>query len=255
MDEEGLDTDHLASLLEEGARPKVVYVIPDFQNPTGATLSAARRAHLAALSERYGFVVLADDAYRPLRFEGEEPGGLPGDGGNLVRVSTFAKTLGPGLRLGWAVLPEWLVPAVVRIRQNQDQHSSLLTQRAVAELLGRPGAYDGILDRARSIYRARSTALRRALEGLAPDRIRLEPVRGGIFAWARILDDEVDVVRLRRVANELGTDFSVGTYFDPSGSGAFADRVRLGFSGHDEARLRDAATRLSQALGDPRSRG
>ncbi|MDF2920584.1 MAG: transcriptional regulator containing a DNA-binding domain and an aminotransferase domain, partial [Microbacterium sp.] len=147
---DGLDVDALAAELRAGARPAAVYTVPKFHNPSQSSLPTARRRELVDLAEKYGFVVFADDPYRELRFAGEPESLAPfHDSAHVIHVNTFTKTLGPGLRLGWVVLPERLVPDAVALRSRQDSHSSTFVQAVVAELLtSDAGLFDRVLGRA-----------------------------------------------------------------------------------------------------------
>ncbi|MEV0707978.1 PLP-dependent aminotransferase family protein [Nocardia aurea] len=245
---EGLDLDSLEQRLRDGLRLKLLYLIPDFQNPTGTTLSAADRARAVGLAEQYGFVVVSDNPYRDLRFAGTAVDDLSVDSDAVVRVNTFSKTLGPGLRLGWIVAPSRLVPALTRLRSNTDQHSSLLTQTAVARLLHTPGTFDGILSTARELYRERAAALTSELRDSLPGAVEFDDPEGGIFLWAAATDPAVDLAAVKTRANELGTDFALGRYFDPDGAVRYTDRFRLGFSNNTPEDLRSAVRRVAAAF-------
>ncbi|WP_246071744.1 PLP-dependent aminotransferase family protein [Miniimonas arenae] len=262
---EGLRVDVLADQLRRGLRPTALYTVPDFHNPSQGTLPLEQRHELVALAEHYGFVVLADNPYRELRFrapdgELERPRSGAGlDAGPrdepfnhspwVVHVNTFTKTLGPGLRLGWLVLPEWLVPDVVALRARQDSHSSTFVQAVVAELLTlRPGLFDETLTRARALYRERSDALAGALAEAAPGAFDVDLPEGGLFLWPRLRDDAVDADRLAEDAARAGVLYQRGSFF-ASGPGTDADRhLRLSFGDTSAERLREAGRRLSGAL-------
>ncbi|MEU6189479.1 PLP-dependent aminotransferase family protein [Nocardia sp. NPDC047038] len=244
----GLDLDGLERRLRDGQRVKLLYLIPDFQNPTGSTLPAADRARAVELGERYGFVVVSDNPYRDLRFAGEAVADLSLGSEAVVRVNTFSKTLGPGLRLGWIVAPRWLVAVLTRLRANTDQHSSLLTQTAVARLVRTPGAFDEILARAGEIYRERSAALTDELRRALPESVEFTDPHGGIFLWAKATDPELDLAAVQARARALGTDFSLGRYFDPDGAVRYTDRLRLGFSNNSAEDLRTAVQRIAAAF-------
>lgn len=248
VDEHGLDVDALETLLRRGARPKIVYTIPDFHNPTGVTLSAARRIRLVELAQQFGFVIVADSPYQELRFAGEAFPGLDVESDLVIRANTFSKTLGPGLRLGWAVLPTWLVPAISRIRQNHDQHASLLTQRAVANLVAVPGQFDSIASKAAGLYRKRSTVLRNALEEASGGLLQVPAVDGGLFLWGKVQDPTIDVAAAHERARALGTDYLPGGHFDSSAAGLFTDHIRFGFSAAPFDQLAVAAQRVAESL-------
>ncbi|MGC0366667.1 DNA-binding transcriptional MocR family regulator/GNAT superfamily N-acetyltransferase [Rhodococcus sp. 27YEA15] len=244
----GLDLDAFEQELRAGNIPKIFYVIPDFQNPTGTTLPVSDRARLVELAEKYGFVVLSDNPYRELRFRGEAVADLTLESDRVVRVNTFAKTLGPGLRTGWIVAAPWLTTALLRLRSNSDQHSSLVTQSALVELLDSPGVFAGIVERAQGIYRLRADALGAALTEELGDQVVVPAIEGGIFSWITFTDSALDLTQLRATANKLGVEFSLGQYFDPARSGLYANNIRIGFSNRTPEQLVLGASLIAQAV-------
>jgi 2-aminoadipate transaminase len=246
----GIDVDQLGALLRNGARPAALYTVPDFHNPTQGSLALEGRRELVRLAEQYGFVVFADNPYRELRFAGPAPAEEPfNHSERVIHVNTFTKTLGPGLRLGWLVLPEWLAPDVTALRSRQDSHSSTFVQAVVADLLTQePGLFDATLDRARALYASRARTLAEALEREAPGEFDVEVPEGGLFLWPRLLDDRVDADRLAADASAEGVEYQRGSFF-PSGPGTDAARhLRLAFGDTGEHRLAEAAARLARAL-------
>lgn len=246
---EGLDVDALAAQLRAGARPAAVYTVPEFHNPSQSSLPTARRRQLVDLAERYGFVVFADDPYRELRFAGEPESLTPfHESDHVIHVNTFTKTLGPGLRLGWVVLPERLIPDAVALRSRQDSHSSTFVQAVVAESLTSDARlFDRVLGRARSLYKTRAGALAEALEAEAPGEFEVTVPEGGLFLWPRLRDDRIDADRLAADASAEGVEYQRGSFF-PSGPGTDADRhLRLAYGDTSEERLREAAARLGRA--------
>ncbi len=246
----GIDVEELGTLLREGARPAALYTVPDFHNPTQGSLPLDARKELVRLAEHYGFVVLADNPYRELRFSGPAPDDEPFNRSErVIHVNTFTKTLGPGLRLGWLVLPDWLVPDVVALRSRQDSHSSTLVQGVVAELLTHdPDIFDATLDRARALYASRARALAEALEREAPGGFDVQVPGGGLFLWPRLRDASIDADRLAADASTEGVEYQRGSFF-PSGPGTDAARhLRLAFGDTAEERLAEAAVRIGRAL-------
>ncbi|WP_072803940.1 aminotransferase-like domain-containing protein [Rhodococcoides yunnanense] len=244
----GLDLDGFEEQLRGGARPKIFYVIPDFQNPTGSTLSAEARTRLVGLAEQYGFLIVSDNPYKELRFAGTAVDDFDLSSDNVLRANTFSKTLGPGLRLGWIAAPQWLIPALSRIRSTQDQHSSLVTQSAVARLLRSEGAFDRIVDGGRELYRQRSTVLVDELESALPGQLHIVRPEGGIFLWLRASDPSVDLPDVQTRARGLGVDFSLGRYFDPTGPVGYLGSARLGFSNQTVDNLVTGANRFAEAF-------
>ena len=246
----GLDLDELADRLREGARPTALYTVPDFHNPSQSTLPTEQRRELVSLAERYGFTVFADNPYRELRFRGEQESVEPfHDSDQVIHINTFTKTLGPGLRLGWVVLPAPLVPDVVALRSRQDSHSSTFVQAVVAELLtSDPTLFDTTLDRARALYRGRADALAAALEAEAPGAFEIDAPDGGLFLWPRLRDDSIDAERLAADASDEGIEYQRGSFF-ASGPGTDSDRrIRLAYGDTSEEKLVEAARRIGRAL-------
>ena len=259
---EGLDLDSLEDRLEAGARPKLLYTVPDFHNPTGVVTPAYQRERLLALAEHYGFVIVSDNAYAGLAFPGVQvPEDYSTQSELVARVRTFSKILGPGLRLGYLVLPSWLVGPVTRLRANQDQHSSVLVQETVARVVGAgdhaplDGGLDAIADRARTLYARRADLLLRLLDEGVPGGVRAAQRTGGIFLWAQVLDEGIDLAAAQRLARErFGTDAVLGRYFFLADSQEDHGRLRLGFSHLDEEALAVGAERLIAALTAPEAR-
>lgn len=244
----GLDLDSFEEQLRAGARPKLFYVIPDFQNPTGSTLGANSRARLVALAEKYGFLIVSDNPYTELRFSGTPVDDFDLASDNVIRANTFSKTLGPGLRLGWIAAPQWLIPALSRIRSTQDQHTSLVTQTAVARLLNSEGTFERIIAGGRELYRQRSTTLVDALEAALPGQLDIVRPEGGIFLWIGAADPSVDLADVRTRAHGLGVEFSLGRYFDPTGPTGYLGNGRLGFSNQSTENLVEGASRFAEAF-------
>lgn len=260
VDEHGLDVDDLERRLAAGLRPRAVYVVPDFHNPTGRVLSAARRTRLVELAERYGFLVVSDNPYAELRGAGERIADLDTGSDRVVRVNTFSKTLGPGLRLGWAVLPRPLVAGFLDLRSRLDQHASSLTQEVVAEYLS-TGAFDGLVAVASDLYRARAVVFTGALTAALGNAVEVALPDGGVFAWPRLTDDSVRVADFAAAAAAAGVLVIPGEQFSVSGDGASGARAsgartdathsnrhfRASFGQQNESTLVEAAARLASA--------
>lgn len=251
VEADGLDVEHLARRLAEGERIAAVYTVPDFHNPSQGTLSAAKRAALVELAARYGFVVIADDPYRELRFAGTDQGRrVFFDSEHVVHVNTFTKTLGPGLRLGWLVLPDHLVDPFLLLRNRQDSHSSTFVQTLVEHLLvSRPGWFDTTLAAARELYRHRAELLVTELEAQLPGRLEATVPEGGFFLWPRIADDAVDAAALHARASAEGIDYQQGEFFVTGPGTDSARRLRLAYGDRTDDELRTAVERLARAFG------
>jgi 2-aminoadipate transaminase len=185
-DDRGMDVDDLGRVF--AARPpRLVYIVPEFQNPKGTTLSHERRAALLELCRAHRVPLLEDDPYGELRFRGEAPPPLAAldDAGVVIHLGTFSKTLAPGMRLGWLVGPPDLVRAVTIVKQAADLHTATLSQRAAAALLERFD-YDAHLAVLRRTYAERCEAMLGALERHLPPGSRWTRPDGGLFIWAEL---------------------------------------------------------------------
>jgi 2-aminoadipate transaminase len=253
VDEHGMDTERLESALAAGLRPRLCYLAPTFQNPSGSVMSAPRRAHLGTLAGRYGFVVVDDDPYRELAFDTPPPRlrhWVPPE--LSVTLGTFSKILAPGLRVGWVHGPAWLVASLTRLKQAADLHTSTAAQRIVAEAVTAPGWLGRRTARLVELYRHRAGVLRDELRARAGERIDVGAARGGMFLWARLPGD-ADSAALLPEALRHGVAFVPGAAF--SCDGAPSPHLRLCFATLDDARLTEATRRLVRALDGDRVRG
>ncbi|MCP3136796.1 aminotransferase-like domain-containing protein [Pyxidicoccus xibeiensis] len=185
-DDQGMRTDDLERLLATH-RPKLVYVVANFQNPKGTTLSLERRRELVRLAQRHRFLILEDDPYGELRFTGEHLPSLAAfdDEGVVVSLGTFSKTLAPGLRIGWVVGPRDFVRNLTVAKQSTDLHTATLAQRAVARLLTRFD-YGAHLESLRPVYGERANAMLAALEAHMPAGTKWTTPEGGMFLWVEL---------------------------------------------------------------------
>jgi 2-aminoadipate transaminase len=246
VDEHGMDTDILADALAQGARPKLVYTVATFSNPSGATLPAARRVALAGLAERYGFLIVEDDPYGHLRFHGDAIPPIASHSARVVRLGTASKTIAPGLRVGWAVGPADLIAALVRAKQAADLQASTLGQALTAALLARPGWMAAQVDRIVPIYRERATALAAALERHTGDAISVRPPEGGMFLWGTLRTGDSEALLPRAIAQ--GVAFVPGQAFAVPGGPPLGAGLRMSYSALDPGALDEAARRLGLAL-------
>ncbi|HYX24802.1 MAG TPA: PLP-dependent aminotransferase family protein [Thermoanaerobaculia bacterium] len=238
IDEEGLCTDRLEEALRAG--PKFLYVLPNFQNPGGVTLSLARRRRLVELASHYGTPIVEDDPYGQLRYEGSHLpplvkldaehhdsacSGRPYRGG-VIYLGSLSKTLAPGLRIGWMVAPEEVVARLVQMKQGMDLHTSTFSQRVACEV-ARGGFLDRHVRRLREVYGVRRDAMLAALARHFPPGVRWTRPQGGLFLWAT-LPEGFDTSELLREALKEKVAFVPGTSFHPNGGGR--NTMRLNFS-------------------------
>jgi 2-aminoadipate transaminase len=243
IDDDGLQVDALASLLDGGLRPKLLYTIPDHQNPGGVTLAAERRAVLVELARRYGFLVVEDVAYRELAFDGvalESLWSLAPD--VVVQAGTTSKTFFPGVRLGWAAGPAEVVAQLVSAKQNTDQCSGALGQRLFEEYVRR-GWIDEQLRESRALYARKASLLLDALSSSMPADASWTTPRGGFFSWLTLPGRDASEVARR--AAESGVAVVPGALFYPDGRGG--ENLRLSFSMVDESLIARGVEALAQS--------
>jgi 2-aminoadipate transaminase len=242
MDDEGLIVDALAEHLAAGLRPKFVYTIPEYQNPTGRTLSLRRRRELVELCRRHAVLVFEDIAYRELSFDGTSLPTLWSLAPDIVlQAGTFSKSFFPGVRLGWATGPADVVAELAVAKQNTDQCAGGLGQRMVEEY-GRGGGFGRHLPAARSLYASHWAALSAALGRHMPEGVEWTEPTGGFMTWLR-LPDGLDTIAMRPAALEAGVAYVPGPPFHVGDHGG--DTLRLSFSHLTETELETAVERLA----------
>jgi len=247
MDDDGMVVDALAERLAGGLRPKFVYTIPEYQNPTGRTLPLARRHELVELCRRHGVLIFEDVAYRELSFDGTSHPTLWSLAPDIVlQAGTFSKSFFPGVRLGWAVGPSEVVTELAAAKLNTDQCAGGLGQRLVEEY-GRAGGFERHLPAARALYASHWTALSAALKRHLPDGCQWSEPTGGFLTWLT-LPDELDVFALRPAAIEAGVAYVPGPPFHVGDEGR--NSMRLSFSHLSEAELDTAVERLAGVVRD-----
>jgi 2-aminoadipate transaminase len=245
MDEEGLDPDALERVLESGAKPAFVYTIPTFQNPSGRTLRLERRRRLVELAHRHDLLVLEDDPYGLVRYEGEP---LPtlfelAGGSSVMYSSSFSKTIAPGLRVGYFVLPEPLERELEALAVSTYITPVLLGQATVFEFLRR-GNLEPNLERVTALLGARRDAMLEALERELPFARWSHP-EGGYFIWLE-LPEQMDAGALLARAGEAGVTFVEGTDF-----GGPPNTARLAFSFVSADEIREGVRRLAALVAQP----
>jgi 2-aminoadipate transaminase len=245
MDEEGLVPEALERALQSGERPAFVYTIPTFQNPTGRTLTSDRRRRLVELAHEHDLLLLEDDPYGLVRYEGEPPPTLfELDGGsNVIYSSSFSKTIAPGARVGYFVLPEPLERELEAIAVSTYITPVLLGQATVFEFLRR-GNLEPNLKRVRSLLGARRDAMLEALERELPFADWSHP-EGGYFIWLE-LPELTDAGALLERAGEVGVTFVAGTDFRGAPNSA-----RLAFSFVSPDEIHEGVRRLATLVAQP----
>jgi 2-aminoadipate transaminase len=247
MDGEGLQVDELEGRLAAGLRPKLLYTIPDYQNPAGLTLTADRRAELVELARRYGFLIVEDVAYRELGFGRDPPPSIWSLAPDVVvQAGTTSKTFFPGVRLGWAVGPVSLIAQLVAAKQNTDQCAGALGQRLFEEY-ARRGWMDEQLERSRELYRRRCEQMLGALERHMPAEVAWTRPEGGFFSWLT-LPEGVESAGFTASAATRGVAVVPGIPFFPDGRGG--ENVRLSFSRVQDELIDEGIERLAALVAD-----
>ena len=244
-DDDGMRVDQLEETLRT-TRAKLIYLVPNFQNPRGTTLSLERRRKLARLAAAHGVAVLEDDPYAELRYAGAAlppVGGLEGDA-TVLHLGSFSKTLAPGLRLGFAVADERIIRALTIAKQAADLHTGVLSQRAVSRLL-ETFDYEAHLLSLRALYGERLAAMLAALEQNFPAGARWTRPEGGLFVWAR-LPDGLDAEALLSAAMREKVAFVPGAPFYPHQPQR--DTLRLNFSNRPPALIAEGMARLGACI-------
>ncbi|MDZ7706516.1 MAG: PLP-dependent aminotransferase family protein [Trueperaceae bacterium] len=243
LDDDGMVPASLEDVLAQG--PKFVYVIPDFDNPLGRRMSLSRRRALLEIADRHDVLVVEDAPYRELRFDDTVlPSLFELAPDRVVHAGTLSKTLAPGLRLAWLIMPAPLAQVVERAKQAADLHTGTFAQSVAMELLS-SGALEARLPRLRAHYRNQRDALADALERELDGELRFSRPPGGMFLWAE-LPRGVDASELLPVAVEHGVAFVPGEPFFANGGPK--NTVRLSYSLPAPATLATAAARLAAAL-------
>jgi len=256
MDDDGMNTDYLEEALRAG--PKFIYVLPNFQNPTGVTLSLERRRKLFELADQYGVPIVEDDPYGQLRYEGEHlpsivvldsqfrDDGTPCYRGNVIYLSTFSKTLAPGLRLGWVVAPPEVIGKLVQAKQGADLHTATFNQ-VVAYEVSRGGFLDRHIHTICDVYGERRDLMLAAMDRDFPAEVNWTHPQGGLFLWG-ILPTYMDAKDLLTSCLERKVAFVPGEPFHATGGGKNTMRINFSNATHEE--INQGIKRLGTAISE-----
>lgn len=253
FDEEGMITQELENRLRIG--PKFIYVLPNFQNPTGVTLSFERRLHLIELAEKYGVPIVEDDPYGQLRYEGENlpavevldaqtraPAGCYS--GNVIYLSTFSKTLAPGIRLAWVIATPEVIQKLVLAKQGADLHTAIFNQMVAYEV-ARGGFLDEHVKTIRKVYKERRDTMLDTLSEHMPDEVSWTHPKGGLFLWVT-LPECIDSTKLLKESVKKKVAFVPGNSFFPQGGGK--NTMRLNFSNAVPEKINEGIARLASSI-------
>jgi 2-aminoadipate transaminase len=247
LDENGVVVDRLEELLKTSrvSRPKFVYVVPNFHNPGGVTMSEERRGRLVQLAEEFDLVIIEDNPYGLLRFEGEPLQTLASrDRRRVVYVGTLSKIISPGIRTGWALAPPPIFERIATLKQGADLCSPSLSQM-FAEQYIRQGLWKKNLESLRPIYRSRRDAMLRALAEYFPEEATWTHPQGGLFIWVT-LPAYVDTTKMLPLAILQKVAFVPGSAFFADGTGV--NHMRHNFSFADEGSIDEGIKRLGKVI-------
>lgn len=254
QDDDGINLEHLDAVVEReragGRTVKLLYLVPNFQNPTGLLLKLAKRRRLIEWAEKRDVLIVEDDPYGVLYFDDvateaeTRPIRADDEQGRVIYLSTFSKTLAPGFRVGWMVAPPPLVERFDTAKQSTDLTSGILDQRIILEAVRR-GVPERIAPQLRDLYRQKREVMEQALRAELGDRLTWPAPKGGFFLWATLPEGQDDVSLLdRALAQRLV--FVTGSAFYVNGSGH--DKIRLSFSAPTPERILEGVRRLSAVL-------
>ncbi len=246
LDDDGMRMDKLEEALKANPDAKFIYVLPNFHNPAGTTLPRERRLRVVELAAEHGAFIVEDDPYGELRFEGEDITPIFAlHKENTIYLSTFSKTLAPGLRLGWIVAPERIVARFVQAKQGADLHSSTLVQHVANDICQR-GLIRAHVRKIRRIYQERRDAMLKAMEEHFPPEVTWTRPQGGLFLWAR-MPEYMDSQELLDLAIDEKVAFVPGHAFYPGGGDGHCC-MRLNFSYCAPDVIEEGIERLGRAI-------
>jgi 2-aminoadipate transaminase len=246
LDEDGMRMDELEKALAENPGVKFIYVLPNFHNPAGTTLPLDRRYRLVELAAQHGAFIIEDDPYGELRFEGEDIIPICAlHKENTLYLSTFSKTLAPGLRLGWIVAPEAVIARLVQAKQGADLHTSTLVQYLAYDICQR-GLIRAHVRKIREVYRERRDVMLEAMEEHFPPGVTWTRPHGGLFLWVQ-MPECMDAEKLLTVAVEEKVAFVPGHAFYPGGDDGHCC-MRLNFSYCQPETIQEGIRRLGRAM-------
>lgn len=256
VDGEGIQTELLEEPLRSG--PKLMYVLPNFQNPAGTTLTEGRRHQLVLLADKWGVPIIEDDPYGQLRYEGQHIPPLIAidrenlrrdDGysiGNVIYLGTFSKTVAPGLRIGWIVAPPDVITKLVQLKQGTDLHTSTFNQHVAYEVV-RGGFLEEHVRKIRDIYRDRRDVMLQALRKFFPAEVIWTHPQGGLFLWVT-LPPHVSSREVLQAALAQNVAFVPGNSFYAHTIADADHHMRLNFSNASLELIHEGIRRLSFAV-------
>ncbi len=248
LDDDGMQTHILKKKLAKlDRRPKFIYVIPDFQNPAGVSMSYERRQEILRLAEEYDLLILEDSPYRSLRYEGEN---IPSfqeldSSSRVITIYTFSKILSPGIRLGWIVASPEIISRLVTAKQSTDACTPAFTQCVVNEFCRR-NLLQKHISKLKTIYSEKMRVMLQALQDFMPDRVKWTKPRGGLFLWITLPEGIDTSAMLVNAIGKEGVAYTPGIAFYVDGKGQ--NTMRLNFSYPSTSQIREGVERLARVI-------
>jgi 2-aminoadipate transaminase len=244
MDEDGMIVDEVEDAVRK-YNPKFIYVVPNFQNPSGITLSLKRRLELIEISRRYNIPIVDDNPYGDLRFAGEPVESMCSLGGEMViSLSTFSKIVAPGLRTAWMVARTDMMPVFEKVKQCGDLHTGTYVQMVLVEYL-KMGKLDGHIEKIRQVYGNRRDLMIKSIEEYFPPEVEFTRPEGGLFLWVT-LPEGVSGKEMLPKAIAAKVAYVYGSPFFPNGGGE--NTMRLNFSNAGDAEIVEGIKRLGKII-------
>jgi len=246
MDDEGIIMDKLEEALKKNGNVKFIYVIPDFQNPSGKTWSLERRKQLVEMANRYDKVIIEDSPYYELRYEGEAQPAIKSfdTQDRVVYLGTFSKTLAPGMRLGWICAGSEILGKFNLVKQGADLQVNSLTQRQVNKYMEMYDL-DERIDYLKKVYTKRRAVMIEEMKKHLPGEVKISIPQGGLFVWLEF-PEHINTTELMKKALEKNVAFIPGDPFYPNGGGE--NSARFSFSAIPEERIKEGIKRLGEAV-------
>ena len=245
-DSDGMIMSHLEEVINHTKNVKYIYVIPDFQNPSGRTWSLERRKALVEIANKHNLVIIEDNPYGELRFEGEPQPAIKSldTEGRVVYLGTFSKTFSPGLRIGWVCASEVLLSKYITVKQSADLQSSSIGQRELAVYL-EDYDLDAHIEKIKKVYKHRRDLMIATMDAHFPKAAQYEVPQGGLFAWVE-LPDQIDTKALMEKAVERKVAFVPGGSFFPNGG--HENAMRVNYSNMPDDKIVEGIVRLGALL-------
>lgn len=246
MDDDGMIMEKLEKALQANTRVKFIYVIPDFQNPTGKTWSAERRRELVKMADKYDKVIIEDNPYYELRYEGEIPPAIKSFDreGRVIFLGTFSKTLSPGLRMGWVCACDEILNKYNLIKQGSDLQVNSLTQRQLNAYLEMYDL-DARIEDLKEVYRKRRDLMVSEMKKNFPEGVKIFVPQGGLFVWLEF-PRNINTTELMIKALEKNVAFVPGDPFYPNGGGE--NTCRFSFSNMPDDKIIEGIRRMGEVV-------